>query len=68
MKNLPKVWSIYETVAGGSSQVPTGISKEDTTPLMVMVPGLTSDSASAVSAYYFEFLHFVSTFVVISAY
>lgn len=46
-----------ETVAGGSSQVPTGISKEDSTPLMVMVPGLTSDSASPVSTYNFELMH-----------
>lgn len=50
-------WSICETVAGGSSQVPTGISKEDSTPLMVMVPGLTSDSASPVSIYNFELMH-----------
>jgi hypothetical protein len=67
-EKLPKVGSICETVSGGSSEVPTGISKEDTTPLLVMVPGLTSDSASPVSAYYPEFLQFVSSFVVASAY
>ncbi|KAF3331968.1 embryogenesis-associated protein EMB8 [Carex littledalei] len=39
-------WLLFSDVAGGSSQVPTGISKEDSAPLMVMVPGLTSDSAS----------------------
>ncbi|KAJ1703231.1 hypothetical protein LUZ63_003010 [Rhynchospora breviuscula] len=40
-------WLLFSDVAGGSSQLPTGISKEDSTPLLVMVPGLTSDSASA---------------------
>lgn len=37
------------TAKGYSLHTDGGISKDDTTPIMVVVPGLTSDSASAVS-------------------
>jgi hypothetical protein len=40
----------YFTVSGDALHMNSFISKNDTTPIMVVVPGLTSDSASAVSS------------------
>lgn len=41
---------MYSTASGGAFHVNNAISKEDTTPIVVVIPGLTSDSDSAVSS------------------
>ncbi|KAG7944026.1 hypothetical protein I3843_15G076600 [Carya illinoinensis] len=40
-------WLMSRDVSGGALLMDSSISKNDTTPLIVVVPGLTSDSASA---------------------
>jgi hypothetical protein len=49
----------YFTVSGGSFHMNGSISRNDTTPIMVVVPGLTSDSSSAVSSVFSPSLLFV---------
>lgn len=41
--------SLVYIVSRGSYQMQNSISKEDTTPIAVVIPGLTSDSSSPVS-------------------
>lgn len=38
------------SVSGGAVRIESSISKDDTTPIVVVVPGLTSDSASPVNS------------------
>jgi hypothetical protein len=53
----------YFTVSGGALHTNSFISKNDTTPIMVVVPGLTSDSASAVSSLFIYFFTLVCNHV-----
>ena len=41
--------SDYFTVSDGGRQIDDAVSRDDTTPLVVVIPGLTSDSHSPVS-------------------
>lgn len=43
----------FVTVADGGFHMNNSISRDDTTPIMVVIPGLTSDSQSAVSSVLF---------------
>lgn len=43
------------TVAGGASDTDKVISRDDTTPIVVVVPGLTSDSFSSVRFLFYLF-------------
>lgn len=51
----------YFTVSGGALHMNSSISINETTPIMVVVPGLTSDSSSAVSSVFTPSLLFVMT-------
>lgn len=48
----PNSFIFYVSVSGSTMGKDNVISKEDTTPIAVIIPGLTSDSASVVSCRY----------------